>query len=91
VLGVSPSASGAEIRHAYKNLVRREHPDLSAAIDAHERFLEIKAAYEVLADPTRRTAYDQNPDGILEVQLAIELRAAQLRRRRIRLRKLYES
>ena len=92
VLGVAKSASEQEIRSAYRGLVRREHPDLNGGgPDSHERFLEIKAAYEILADADRRVAYDRDPDSTWEVQLAIELRAAQLRRRRRRLRRLYEA
>src|SRR5687768_5457477 len=91
ILGVARAASGEDIRRAYKLLVRREHPDLTGGgVASHERFLEIKAAYEVLADPERRRAYDRDPDTVLEVQIAIELRSAQLRRRRRRLRRLYE-
>jgi DnaJ-class molecular chaperone len=92
VLGVGRAASGAEIRRAYKLLVRSEHPDIiGGGAAAHERFLEIKAAYEILADPARRSAYDRDPGTTLEVQIAIELRSAQLRRRKRRLRRLYEA
>jgi DnaJ-class molecular chaperone len=92
VLGVDRSAGAAEIRRAYKILVRTAHPDhAGGGAEAHERFLEIKAAYEILIDPGARSAYDLAPDGVLEVRLALELRAEQLRRRKRRLRRLYES
>ena len=68
VLGVARSASGPEISHAYRLLLRRHHPDTrdhqqagaSGAADAElERVI---AAYEVLRDPQSRTRYDrQNP------------------------------
>lgn len=91
ILGIARSASDGEIRAAYKLLVRREHPDLHGGGSAsHEKFLEIKAAYEILADPARRHAYDLDPHTMLEVQIAVELRSAQLKRRRRRLRRLYE-
>lgn len=57
-LGVGREASTAQIRAAYRELVRRYHPDQSAEPDAAERFRRIQAAYEVLRDPLRRMAYD---------------------------------
>jgi curved DNA-binding protein CbpA len=56
VLGVAPDESPDGIRHAYRLLVRRHHPDAGAA-DA-ERFRELTEAYEVLSDPERRRRYD---------------------------------
>jgi DnaJ-class molecular chaperone len=91
ILGVLRSASSPEIRAAYKRLAKTSHPDISGGgSEAHEKFLEIKAAYEILADPDTREAYDRDPSGKLEVRVQQELRLAQLTRRRKRLRRLYE-
>lgn len=59
VLGVSPDASPAQIAHAYRRLIRAQHPDRhphpdSAALTA------AAAAYAILRDPARRAAYDQS-------------------------------
>lgn len=49
VLGVSPDATKAEIRKAYRRLAKRYHPDLNGGdADAAERFKEVQAAYEAL-------------------------------------------
>jgi DnaJ-class molecular chaperone len=92
ILGVSGDASTDDIRRAYRSLVRTHHPDLrSDAPDAHEEFLEIKAAYEILVDPARRAEHDRNPEEIQSTLDEIrQLRLEQRLRRRRRLRRLYD-
>ncbi|ERL93213.1 dnaJ homolog subfamily C member 16 [Dendroctonus ponderosae] len=63
-LGVSPTATTAEIRTAYKALVKEWHPDKSKDPNAADRFVEIKQSYELLIDEYRRKLYDQK--GITE-------------------------
>lgn len=59
-LGVHPDATAAEIRAAYRRLARESHPDRNPGDPAAERrFKRIARAYEVLADPRRRMAYDE--------------------------------
>ena len=55
VLGVGAEAGSAEIKAAYRALVKRHHPD--AGGDA-ERILALNAAWEVLGDADRRRRYD---------------------------------
>jgi molecular chaperone DnaJ len=57
VLGVSPSASTAELRRAYRMLALQHHPDRAGPQSA-SRFAQIAEAYRMLSDPTARTAYD---------------------------------
>lgn len=59
ILGVSPGASDDEIRRAYRELAKRWHPDVNPSRDAAEQFRQVRAAYEVLADPPARAAYDR--------------------------------
>jgi DnaJ-class molecular chaperone len=60
VLGVSRSASQAEIQKAYRALARKHHPDLSPDDKtAKERFQKIQRAYEVLSDEKKREMYDR--------------------------------
>lgn len=63
VLGVSPTATRAEITHAYRHQMRRQYPDLRVierSEGADERLLQIVAAYALLRDPRRRSEYDRN-------------------------------
>jgi DnaJ-class molecular chaperone len=57
VLGVTRSATGAEIRRAYRQLALKHHPDRAGAASA-ETFARIAEAYRMLSEPTARTAYD---------------------------------
>ena len=58
VLGLPENASTVDIRLAYRRLVLLTHPDRTPDPAAHTRYLTINAAYELLSDPGRRTAYD---------------------------------
>ncbi|XP_020228294.1 uncharacterized protein LOC109809402 isoform X1 [Cajanus cajan] len=58
-LGVPKSASGKEIKAAYRRLARQYHPDVNKEPGATEKFKEISAAYEVLSDDKKRALYDQ--------------------------------
>ncbi|HMG26301.1 MAG TPA: J domain-containing protein [Acidimicrobiia bacterium] len=59
VLGVSPRATEADIKRAYRALARRYHPDSHPDDpDAEARFKEVTVAYETLRDPERRRRYD---------------------------------
>ena len=59
VLGVDKKASQDDIKHAYRRLARKYHPDVSKEANAEEKFKNLQEAYEVLKDPEKRTAYDQ--------------------------------
>ena len=59
ILGLTRSATQDEIKHAYRKLARKYHPDVSKDPDAEARFKELGEAYAVLKDPEKRAAYDQ--------------------------------
>ncbi|HLF02858.1 MAG TPA: J domain-containing protein [Anaerolineales bacterium] len=59
ILGVSKSASEAEIKAAYRKLAKLYHPDKNPGDKkAEEKFKEINEANEVLGDPAKRQKYD---------------------------------
>ncbi len=59
-LDISPTATLAEIKQAYRRLVKLFHPDSNLETADHETIIRINAAYEVLGDPHRRQSYDQH-------------------------------
>ena len=60
VLGVSRTATEAEIKKAYRKLARTYHPDVNSHDeDAENKFKEATQAYEVLCDPQKRETYDR--------------------------------
>jgi len=60
VLGVPRTATAAEIKKAYRKLARDYHPDRNEGNkNAERRFKEVNEAHEVLADPAKRSQYDE--------------------------------
>ncbi|WP_103897655.1 molecular chaperone DnaJ [Rickettsia fournieri] len=59
ILGVSKTASQADLKKAYLKLAKQYHPDTTDAKDAEKKFKEINAAYDVLKDEQKRAAYDR--------------------------------
>jgi hypothetical protein len=60
VLGLPQGASHAEVKAAFRALARRLHPDLNGGdAKAEQKFKEVNQAYETLADPEARAAYDR--------------------------------
>jgi molecular chaperone DnaJ len=57
VLGVSPAATAAEIKAAYRTLVKRHHPDAGGD---DRTILALNAAWEVLGDADRRRRHDHS-------------------------------
>lgn len=57
-LGLERTATQDEIKHAYRKLARKFHPDLNKEAEAEERFKEVGEAYKALSDPEKRAAYD---------------------------------
>ncbi|XP_064457974.1 dnaJ homolog subfamily C member 10-like [Ornithodoros turicata] len=59
LLGIERDADTREIRRAFKKLALRLHPDKNQGdSDAHDTFVKLNKAYEVLKDPDTRKRYD---------------------------------
>ncbi|GBM21766.1 DnaJ subfamily C member 10 [Araneus ventricosus] len=59
LLGISKDADNREIRRAFKKLALKLHPDKNMEEEkAHEQFIAINKAYEVLKDEETRKKYD---------------------------------
>ena len=60
VLGIPKTADEAAIKHAYRVLAKKYHPDANPGDkDAEAKFKEASEAYAVLIDPDKRAKYDQ--------------------------------
>ena len=60
VLGVKKTADAAEIKKAYRQLSRDNHPDSNPGDDSKsERFKAVAEAYDVVGDPDKRAKYDE--------------------------------
>lgn len=58
LLGVTPQASGDELKAAFRRQALHLHPDRNREQDAAERFRQAKEAYDLLRDPLARRKYD---------------------------------
>ena len=66
ILKVSPTASGAEIKSAYRRLARKLHPDRNnGSKETALKFAAIAEAYEILGNSKERVRYDRR---IIELQ-----------------------
>lgn len=58
ILGIAKNATQEEIKSAFRDKAKKYHPDVSDLPNAHQLFVEIGEAYEVLKDPRTRESYD---------------------------------
>ena len=60
ILGIPKTATGKDIKKAYRKLARKLHPDLNPEDkEAERKFKQINEANEVLSNPENRKKYDK--------------------------------
>jgi len=61
-LGIEPSVDAAQIKSAYRLLVRQFHPDANPGkrAESETRIKELTQAYAILGDPQKRANYDRD-------------------------------
>lgn len=65
ILGVNPNASLDDIRHAYRKLAFRHHPDMNQMNQVASQIMQqINGAYAIISNPDKRKEYDLS-QGIL--------------------------
>ena len=75
ILEVPRDATQADIKKAYRQLVRKYHPDTHPGDrEAEEKFKKINAAYSVLGDEEKRARYDQFGTDPAKVSMLMNLR-----------------
>jgi len=59
LLGIEKTANQGQIKHAYRKLAMKYHPDKNPGNEeAAEKFKELSTAYAVLSDPNKKRQYD---------------------------------
>jgi hypothetical protein len=59
LLGVEKTANQGQIKHAYRKLAMKYHPDKNPGNEeASDKFKEVSTAYAVLSDPNKKRQYD---------------------------------
>ncbi|XP_041859978.1 dnaJ homolog subfamily C member 16-like isoform X2 [Melanotaenia boesemani] len=59
ILGITRSASQAEIKKVYKRLAKEWHPDKNKSPGAEDMFIKITKSYEILSSEEKRANYDR--------------------------------
>lgn len=62
VLEIGKDADERTIKSAYRRLSKQYHPDKNLDPSAHDKFIEIGEAYEILSDPQKKKNFDQFGD-----------------------------
>ncbi|MFK7814357.1 MAG: DnaJ domain-containing protein [Maribacter sp.] len=81
ILTVERSDSSATIKRVFRKLALEQHPDISDLPDAHDRFIELNEAYEVLRNPVKRKRYNSLLDAKIEKKRNLNRSAKKTKKR----------
>jgi|SRR5690606_7717882 len=59
ILSINKNSSQDEIKKAYRQAALFWHPDKNKTSNAHEKFVQISEAYEILSNVEKRQLYDK--------------------------------
>ena len=59
ILNIKKNSSQDEIKKAYRQAAIFWHPDKNKSSNAHEKFVQISEAYEILSNVEKRQLYDK--------------------------------
>lgn len=62
VLEISRDADEKTIKSAYRQLSKQYHPDKNPSAEAHDKFIEVGEAYDILSDEQKKLNYDRFGD-----------------------------
>ncbi len=79
LLGITPDATLAQIKRAYRERVKNCHPDVNPSPRAATAFRAVHEAYRILSDPFERPIYDHR---LKFYRLAAEVKQEQFQARK---------
>lgn len=59
ILKIEKSADEKEIKRAWRQAIKKEHPDTNRKVVSHEKINEVNQAYKTLIDPIKREEYNR--------------------------------
>ncbi len=88
ILELNEGSTVEEIKHAYRRLVKVYHPDVNKSPNAHQKFIELSEAYEILMhEATFANAQPENNQDFNYEEFLREVREAANRQARMRYEK----
>jgi len=69
LLNIRRTANSEEVKKAYRLAALFWHPDKNKSPQAHQKFIDISEAYNILIDPHRRVVYDELFQSEMEINL----------------------
>jgi hypothetical protein len=94
ILNLTPPVNEEDVKQAYRTLAKQYHPDVNPSPGAHEKFIEISEAYEVLLEKLSHhtgNIIDYSDDNVITSEYINELKRKARERTQENARKKYEK